>query len=276
MRGLNLGCGERFHPDWTNLDVAPARPRVQAYDLSRGIPLPDATFDVVYLSHVLEHFGKKEALGLLKECHRVLQRGGIVRVAVPDLEHIAQLYLQALGKAADGANGWQAHYDWMMLELYDQTVRECSGGEMLEYFRQDPIPNEAFVYERLGGEARRMRYGASGQNSLRERRSALASARFRLGQLRFGLRAKLLKLLLGKKDYRALELGRFRMGGEIHKWMYDRFSLARILQQAGFARPRAVGPAESRIPNWAGFHLDTEPDGSVYKPDSLFMEATKP
>src|SRR5262249_42002990 len=114
-----------------------------------------------------------------------------------------------------------------------------------------------------GGEARRMRHGESNLNSASDRRSALAAARFRRGQLRFGLRAKLLKVLLGEKDYRALELGRFRMGGEIHKWMYDHYSLGRALQQAGFAEPHAVGPTESRIPNWAEFHLDTEPDGSV-------------
>ena len=34
--------------------------------------------------------------------------------------------------------------------------------------------------------------------------------------------------------------------------------------------------SESRIPGWSEFHLDTEPDGTVYKPDSLNMEAVKP
>jgi len=27
--------------------------------------------------------------------------------------------------------------------------------------------------------------------------------------------------------------------------------------------------AESYIPDWASFNLDTEPDGTVYKPDSI-------
>jgi hypothetical protein len=33
---------------------------------------------------------------------------------------------------------------------------------------------------------------------------------------------------------------------------------------------------ESYITNWTSFNLDTEPDGSIYKPDSLYMEAVKP
>jgi len=33
--------------------------------------------------------------------------------------------------------------------------------------------------------------------------------------------------------------------------------------------------AESYIPDWASFNLDTEPDGTVYKPDSLYIEAIK-
>jgi hypothetical protein len=57
--------------------------------------------------------------------------------------------------------------------------------------------------------------------------------------------------------------------------MYDRFSLARAMAEAGFSSPRIVGPAESFIEGWNDFHLDTEPDGRVYKPDSLYMEASR-
>ena len=269
MKCLNLGCGDRFHPDWTNLDFVSNGHGVHTHDLRRGISFEDNTFDVVYLSHLLEHFGRKEGQGLLEECHRVLLRGGTIRVVVPDLERIARLYLEALEKASSGDPAWQAHYDWMMLEMYDQTVRERSGGAMREYFQQESIPNEAFVHERLGGEARRMVQELKSSGTKGQPASLPARARFQL-------RSRVLKLLLGDQGCRALELGRFRMGGEVHKWMYDRYSLACALLEAGFAEPRPVGPAESRIPGWAGFHLDTEPDGTVYKPDSLYMEAIKP
>jgi hypothetical protein len=57
--------------------------------------------------------------------------------------------------------------------------------------------------------------------------------------------------------------------------MYDRYSLARALESAGFQDPRIMGPTESQIPGWTEYHLDTEADGTVYKPDSFYVEARK-
>lgn len=44
---------------------------------------------------------------------------------------------------------------------------------------------------------------------------------------------------------------------------------------SGIAETKQVGSSESRVANWSGFNLDTEPDGRVYKPDSLYMKAFK-
>src|SRR3990172_11805010 len=127
MKYLNLGCGSRFHPDFINIDAVSFNPHVLAHDLNRGIPFPDHCFDAVYHSHVLEHFQKEKALEFLKECCRVLKVRGIIRVAVPDLEQIARTYLYAFEKAMEQRDEWQHNYDWIMLELYDQAVRERPG-----------------------------------------------------------------------------------------------------------------------------------------------------
>jgi hypothetical protein len=57
--------------------------------------------------------------------------------------------------------------------------------------------------------------------------------------------------------------------------MYDRHSLGKALESTGFAEIKQLGPGESRVPGWSGFHLDNEPDGKAYKPDSLYVEAFK-
>jgi hypothetical protein len=49
-----------------------------------------------------------------------------------------------------------------------------------------------------------------------------------------------------------------------------------LLQHCGFEQVQHRTAHESAIPNWSRFNLDTEPDGSVYKPDSLYLEAIKP
>jgi predicted SAM-dependent methyltransferase len=154
MNYLNLGCGTRFHTLWSNVDFISTSKGVIAHDLRKGIPFQDSYFDVVYHSHLLEHFPKKAALQFILECHRVLKPGGVIRVAVPDLERIASLYLQALEKASSGDEYWKHNYDWIMLEMYDQTVREYPGGEMGKYLEQETISNKQFIIDRIGIEGK--------------------------------------------------------------------------------------------------------------------------
>ena len=269
-RYLNLGCGERFHPEWVNLDLHPSNPSVQAWDLQADLPFPDASFDAVYHSHVLEHFSMAAGLRLLGRCRRVLRPGGTLRVVVPDLERIVRLYMTSFEKCIAGDQQAATQYDWAMLEMYDQTVRELSGGEMLAYVQNANELQLTFLKERLGGELERMCPPKDGTET--PTRAGTDGGR-RLAET---VRRKALRLLAGREGISAYDQGRFRWSGELHKWMYDRYSLANALKTAGFTDTKQCEAAESRIPQWSSFDLDTEPDGRTYKPDSLFMEATSP
>jgi hypothetical protein len=57
--------------------------------------------------------------------------------------------------------------------------------------------------------------------------------------------------------------------------MYDRYSLRRLLEQAGFIDVRICRADESRIPDFNSYNLDIV-EGKVRKPVSLFMEGIKP
>src|SRR5277367_2424191 len=273
-RMINLGCGSRFHPDWVNADIAPRDPSVLRCDLSRPLEFADGSFDVVYHSNVLEHIRRKDALPFMLECHRILKPGGILRVATPDLERIGVLYLEKLRKAAGGDATAACDYDWLLLEMYDQTVREKGGGAMLEYLRRNPLPNEPFIIERIGQEGREMIEALRRSPPPRER-SGFAEF-IRRPRVAFEwVGGGFLRMFFGADAPRALAVGRFRLAGEVHQWMYDRFSLARLAMEAGFQAPAMRQPAESAIPGWAGFELDNLPDGTAVKPDSLFAEASK-
>lgn len=287
MRYVNLGCGSHYHPDWINIDIVATGPRVIAHDLSSGIPLSDKSCNVVYHSHVLEHLRRENGLQFLQECYRVLKPGGIIRVAVPDLEMICRLYLEKLEACLNGEKAREPDYEWMLLEMYDQTVREESGGRLKAYLQQYPLPNEDFVYARIGEEARSLvaslKQQGAGKASLKHK---ILRYTLQVGQKPFLAQGITLltvlyqrfapRLLLGKKAAQALDIGRFRLRGEVHQWMYDRFSLEQTLRNAGFADPVRQTAWESAIPNWSDFSLDTLPDGTIRKPDSLFMEATRP
>jgi SAM-dependent methyltransferase len=275
LRMINLGCGGRFHPDWVNADIAPRDPSILQCDLNRKLPFADNDFDVVYHSNVLEHVRCCDALPFIRECYRILKPGGILRVATPDLERICKLYLEKLQSAAAGDAAAAHDYDWILLEMYDQTVREKGGGAMLDFLRQNPLPNQTFVLERIGQEGRELIDAFRHSQPLRERTRFQEIIR-RPRALFELLGCGCLKLFFGADAPRALAIGRFRLAGEAHQWMYDRFSLARLMSDAGFSEPTLRSPVESAIPGWTNFHLDTLPGGEAAKPDSFFAEAKKP
>jgi SAM-dependent methyltransferase len=239
---VNLGSSARVAPGWNNVDsswllrlarhprlssalhrvgiVSECRyerlrrldPDAVCWDLKLGIPFSDASVDVVYHSHVLEHLDRQDAPGFLCECLRVLKPGGILRVVVPDLEQLARRYLDAATLLPGGATA--AEHAAAVDEIFDQMVL-C-------------IPRE------------------------RAEKPALV---------------RLLETVF---------VGDTRRSGTMHRWMYDRHSLGRLLEEAGFVGMETLDAATSRVPGWTGFLLDTEPDGSPYKPGSLYVEARRP
>lgn len=246
---LNLGCGGHFHPGWVNVDVQAAHPCVMAFNILSGIPFADATFDAVYHSHMLEHLPVWQAPAFMAECARVLRPGGVLRVAIPDLETICRLYLANLDAALGGDPEAEGRYDWMLLELLDQMARSESGGQMARHWRRPDMPAEPFVIERVGTIAEAVR------RQVRQSPNAALPA--------------------PPKTPTPEELGRFRLGGEVHQWMYDRFSLARLMRQAGLTHVETVGATDSAIPGFARYQLDADDQGRVRKPDSLFMEGRR-
>ena len=280
---LNLGCGNRFHPSWVNLDISPRHPSVLQHDVNRGIPFWDDHFDVVYHSHMLEHIRRRDVQPFLQECRRVLKPGGILRVATPDLERICELYLDRVRGATTADAPAASDHEWLVLEMFDQIAREQSGGDMIAYLRQDQLPNQSFVLERIGEEGREILHSIR-----RDKAPTKVSARHgfasrvvrgigrRANRVLPAIREALIKSWYGHDAPRALEIGKFRLGGEVHHWLYDRVSLSRALRDAGFCEPVARRAHESAIESWPKFHLDTTTAGEVIKPDSFFMEAAKP
>jgi predicted SAM-dependent methyltransferase len=125
---LHLGCGSVTPDEWINVDgswnariekhrmLSRALRRsglvseraahaswssdILIHDVRKPLPFPSDRFSAVYASHLLEHLYHDEAQRLLADCRRVLHRGGILRVVVPDLRAITQQYF-------DGIADWE-------------------------------------------------------------------------------------------------------------------------------------------------------------------------
>ena len=91
---LHIGCGPRFIPGFTHIDIQPA-PHVDHVSAADDLSfLADGSASLIYASHLLEHFGRWEQAAVLKEWFRVLTPGGVLRVAVPDFAACAKLYYE--------------------------------------------------------------------------------------------------------------------------------------------------------------------------------------
>lgn len=283
---LNLGCGNRFCADehWTNVDFVSHSEHVRAHNLLQGVPFEDGTFDVVYHSNVLEHFHRADGANFIQECFRVLKPGGILRVVVPDLEQICRLYLESLELAVAGEPNGQNQYNWMMLEMYDQAIRTTSGGEMAKYILQLSPQDQEFVILRSGNVGREIAALTRGESEISDKSAAPATADWQ-GMLKTlpmkvarkgrSLGRKALLRCLSRREREAIDIGLFRTGGEVHQWMYDRYSLLILLQKTGFPEIGQFDVSSSQIENWNEYFLDIDPDGSEHAASCLFMEATK-
>lgn len=140
MTRLNIGCGMTPTPGWMNLDnsmsirlaAAPGwlisllgqvglveenqlayisfcrKAKILWCDAVKHIPYADVSIEVIYSSHMLEHLDREEASQFLLEAYRVLMRGGIIRLAVPDLG-------RKVGEYVDGGDG----------DLFIESLHTC-------------------------------------------------------------------------------------------------------------------------------------------------------
>lgn len=277
---LNIGCGDNFLKNWYNIDFNSDNEFVIPHNLDTGVPFSSNSFSVVYASHVIEHFSLEKGLFLLGECHRVLVAGGVLRIAIPDLEKIARNYINCLDDVSNEPNSIIKirNHEWAIIELIDQLVRRKQGGQMKKFLGRQNLENEDFVYSRIGFEGKNLRRQLLkkhlNNDSTNDNGLIIYKLAKKINELFLKIRLKVAFKLLGKYSYSDFTEWKFLKTGENHLWMYDRISIVRYLTSIGFEDIRIVKANESQIPNWQEYNLDIY-DSKVRKPDSLFVEAKK-
>lgn len=88
---VNLGCGYRPFKGWVNVDIARGYADV-VWDLRRQLPFKDESCVAVFSEHVIEHLIREDGEHLLRECYRILQPGGVLRISTPDAGRYLRSY----------------------------------------------------------------------------------------------------------------------------------------------------------------------------------------
>ena len=270
MNKLNIGCGDRFAKGWTNIDFHSSDASVTRVNILRGLPYPEASFDVVYSSHVLEHFPRDTAGRMLKEMHRVLKPGGLVRVVVPDLEQTCREYLRVLDQMADSPRA-RKQYDWVVLELLDQLTRTRPSGLTLPYLKHLTDERDQEMLDYVQSRTQNTLLPTFQPDSVRDRLRRMTPAKVvtKLVYFYIGFVKRLLPPHLREAIVDDSRIG------EKHRWMYDRHGITLMLRDSGFTDIRFLSATDSQIDGFGADHLDTLPDGRPYKNVSLYCEARK-
>ena len=100
VKYLNLGSGPRGldKPEWLNIDGYQDKNVHFLCDFNRAFPIPDQSLDGIFTEHVVEHFDYENGRKLLDTCFRMLKKGGIIRIIVPDGRKILKAYFEEPGK----------------------------------------------------------------------------------------------------------------------------------------------------------------------------------
>jgi predicted SAM-dependent methyltransferase len=89
---LNLGAEGDCHPHplylhYVAVDLKPRPGWSVIHDLREPFPLAANRVDRILSEHCFEHLDRDTLAGVLRECHRVLKPGGLLRIAVPDYQN---------------------------------------------------------------------------------------------------------------------------------------------------------------------------------------------
>ena len=89
---IHLGCGDQNDKRFINVDALPFPHVHYVRNVEKLYFFRDNYADLIYTCHTLEHISHQEISNTLKEWRRVLKVGGTLRISVPNLDNLINIY----------------------------------------------------------------------------------------------------------------------------------------------------------------------------------------
>ena len=132
---INVGSSSSVLDGWINVDLLrdPEGYCVQL-DATRPWPFAAGSAEAVNSEHFIEHLSDDGARAYLREAHRVLRPGGVIRTSTPDLEGMARALLERSPRdlETNRSHGYAASthgelvnnyvYSWGHRRIYDEET----------------------------------------------------------------------------------------------------------------------------------------------------------
>ncbi len=121
---LNVGCGQVALEGWVNVDVSSDSRVVNlVWDARDRFPIDDGTCRFIYNEHFLEHLTIEDGVAFLRECRRILQPDGVLRIAMPSLEEVVRQYYENDWKDQPSLQRWNLTWIQTRAELLNVAFR---------------------------------------------------------------------------------------------------------------------------------------------------------
>ena len=129
-KNLHLGCGNNYLKNFINSDFRNQKHIDQAVDLNEPLPYESNSVDSIYSDNVFEHI--KNQLELIRECHRVLKKDGVLIIKVP--------YFKSKHAFAD-----PTHCNFYTVQSMDCFVKDTNFNKRSNYFDENFESFEVFL-----------------------------------------------------------------------------------------------------------------------------------
>lgn len=154
---LHLGCGKRFLQGYTHIDIIDYDHVDYVSDVSNLSFLGDESCGEIYASHILEHIKRPDIERVLTEWSRILEPGGILRLAVPDFDSVLE-YINERGptslEAMQGllyggqTHDYNFHHSCFNFATLESFLKRTSFQNVRRYEWRDFLPEDFDDYSR--------------------------------------------------------------------------------------------------------------------------------
>ena len=122
---INIGCGQRnFGKEWTHIDGADYD-HIDSKDILMKEYENDSA-ELIYASHLIEYFDRKEIIPILERWREVLKPNGVLRLAVPNFEIYAKLYVKEKISLDDSLGPLYGKMEMGNKTIYHKTTYDYS------------------------------------------------------------------------------------------------------------------------------------------------------